>query len=297
MIWYDIREEEFEGAIKRSGGLCIIPLGCTEKHGQHLPVGTDYYETMAIVKRATELEDAVILPPGAWLGEVSCYHSVKDPKAARIRGSIGIKQSTILTVLEELCDEAWRNGFNKILIVNGHGGNTHLIKHFLRCQSYGAKNYATLSTFAIPMKKFEPQRLICTLTERKADFPYITQSDIDVLKGYANGGGYGGGHADFRETSLIMAYDKGLVAEDRFDAESGESRHRTDYLKRLGIEAANEWIADYPNAFEGKAPFGASERLGRAMTELAAEELARKIKLLKEDTEILRIARALPGEN
>ena len=41
MKWEYLREEEFEEAIERCGGLCVIPLGCLEKHGQHLPVGTD----------------------------------------------------------------------------------------------------------------------------------------------------------------------------------------------------------------------------------------------------------------
>ena len=41
MKWEYLREEEFEGAIERSGGLCVMTLGCLEKHGQHLPVGTD----------------------------------------------------------------------------------------------------------------------------------------------------------------------------------------------------------------------------------------------------------------
>ncbi|MBQ2931988.1 MAG: creatininase family protein, partial [Clostridia bacterium] len=41
MLWEHLREEEFEDAVKRSGGVCVIPLGCIEKHGQHLPQGTD----------------------------------------------------------------------------------------------------------------------------------------------------------------------------------------------------------------------------------------------------------------
>ena len=41
MLWENLREEEFKDAIKKSGGLCILPVGCLEKHGQHLPVGTD----------------------------------------------------------------------------------------------------------------------------------------------------------------------------------------------------------------------------------------------------------------
>ena len=34
MLWENLREEEFEGAIKRSGGLCVMVLGCLEKHGR-----------------------------------------------------------------------------------------------------------------------------------------------------------------------------------------------------------------------------------------------------------------------
>ena len=296
MIWYDLREEEFEGAIERSGGLCVIPLGCTEKHGQHLPVGTDYYETLNIVKRAAQLEEVMILPVEAWLGEVSCFHAVSDPGSARLRGCIGIKQSTVLTVLEELCDEVARNGFRKILIVNGHGGNIPLLRHFLRCQSYEKKPYATMTTFAMPMRELEPGRLICTLTERREDFPYITNEDISALKEYAKEGGYGGGHADFRETAFIMAYDRKLVAEDKFDAECGVSNHRTDYLKKSGIEITNGWISDFPSSFEGKAPHGCTESIGRAMTEISAELLAKKFKLLKEDEDSIRISQFLPKD-
>ena len=43
MLWENLREEEFDDAIERSGGLCVVPIGCLEKHGEHLPVGSDYY--------------------------------------------------------------------------------------------------------------------------------------------------------------------------------------------------------------------------------------------------------------
>ena len=50
MEWQNLREEEFEEAVKISGGVCVcvVPIGCVEKHGQHLPVGTDAYEAEAI---------------------------------------------------------------------------------------------------------------------------------------------------------------------------------------------------------------------------------------------------------
>ena len=108
MLWENLREEEFERAIELSGGLCVIPFGCLEKHGQHLPVGTDYFEAQSIVLGASEREEVVIFQPGAWLGEVSCFHAFEDPGEMKLRGSIAIKQETILKVLEELCDEIAR---------------------------------------------------------------------------------------------------------------------------------------------------------------------------------------------
>ena len=41
MIWEYLREEEFSNAVETSKGVCVIPMGCLEMHGQHLPVGTD----------------------------------------------------------------------------------------------------------------------------------------------------------------------------------------------------------------------------------------------------------------
>ncbi len=292
MIWDNLREEEFEGAIKKSGGLCVIPLGCLEKHGQHLPVGTDYIEAVDAALEAAKLEDVVIFPVGAWLGEVSCFHSFAEPGKARLRGCIGIKQETILKVLEELCDEIARNGFRKILILNCHGGNSAMLNHFVRCQTYTNKPYATMTAFALDFKGMEPMRLIETLTVRKEDFPYITKADMEALKKYAKTC-YGGGHADFRETALIMAHNKALVAEDRYDAESGKSNHRTDYLSELGINSANQWLANYPNSYNGLPPFGCSEGIGKAMLKLSAERLAEIFRVLKNDEDCVLSAQML----
>ena len=293
MIWDNLREEEFEGAIERSGGLCVIPFGCTEKHGQHLPVGTDYIEAMTITKAAAEIEDVVILPVGAWLGEVSCFHAFKDPGEAKLRGCIGIKQSTILTVLEELCDEVARNGFTKILIVNCHGGNIPLLNHFLRCQSYNFKPYATMMTFAFSFAEKEPQKLLCTVTERKTEFPYITAEDKETLKKYAKTG-YGGGHGDFRETAVVMSADESVVATDRYDAESGISNNRTDYLRKAGVSGVNDWLANFPTSYSAYPPFGCSKTIGDAMVKVSAERLAKTFKLLKEDVDCVRSANMLP---
>lgn len=293
MLWNDLREEEFCSAIERSRGLCVIPMGCIEKHGQHLPVGTDYFEAITVVKNAAKREEAVIFEPGAWLGEVSCFHAFDDPGKMGYRGCIGIKQETILTVLAELCDEIARNGFRKILIVNGHGGNRDLLRHFLRTQSYTRKSYATLSTFAFPFNGIAPKRLYNTVTKRQKDFSYLTEADFETLRRFAESG-TGGGHADIRETSLIMDYDTSLVAEDRYDAESGASNHRTDYLAECGVESVNSWLANYPASYEALPPYGASATIGRAMNEICSERMARIFSIIKNDEDCVRSAQMLP---
>ena len=293
MLWENLREEEFDGAIEASGGLCVIPLGCLEKHGQHLPVGTDYFEAQSIVKYAAEREEVVIFQPGAWLGEVSCFHAFDNPEEMKLRGCIGIKQETLLRVLEELCDEIARNGFRKILIVNGHGGNTTLLRHFLRTQGYTKKNYATLVTSAFAFGDIAPKRLYNTVVQRKRDFSYLTDEDILTLRRFAQSG-TGGGHADIRESCLVMDYDSSLVAQNRFDAESGKSNHRTDYLADAGVESVNSWLANYPSSYEALPPHGASSTIGRAMREVCVDRLAKIFELIKRDEDSVRSAQMLP---
>ena len=293
MIWDNLREEEFEGAIEKSKGLCVIPIGCVEKHGQHLPVGTDYIEAMTIAAEAAKLEDVVIFPIGAWLGEVSCFHAFKDPGAAKLRGCIGIKQSTILLVLEELCDEIARNGFSKILLVNNHGGNVGIINHFLRCQSYYPKPYATMTAYASPGNLCDPKNIYKTVTERRAEFPDLTDEDMEVLRKLAETG-YGGGHGHFKETAIVMSADESLVAPDRYDAEDGLSNHRTDYLRDAGINATNDWLANHPNSYSGYPPFGCSKAIGDAFVKICAETLANAYKVIKEDEDCVRSAQMLP---
>lgn len=293
MIWEALREEEFEAAIEKSGGLCVIPLGCLEKHGQHLPVGTDVYIAESVVEEAAKLEDVVILHAGPWLGEVSAFHQDADPAAVRRRGCIGIKQETILRVLEELCDEVARNGFRKVLILSSHGGNVAMLDHFLRCQTYEKKNYATMWAWAVDDDLTTPEPLLHQIRSRREEFPMITDKDIEVLEGWLPTG-YGGGHADFREAALVMADHPGLVAEDRYDAEDGRGNPRADTLLQEGLHLANAWYASSPNCYSGLPPYGCSIGIGQAMKKINAERLARIFKRIKENEDCIRIANMLP---
>lgn len=295
MLWEALREEEFPGAIEKSGGLCVIPIGCLEKHGQHLPVGTDVYIAEAVVEEAARLEDVVVLRAGPWLGEVSTFHQDKDPAAVRRMGCIGIKQETLLRILEELCDEVARNGFRKVLILSSHGGNVAMLDHFLRCQTYEKKNYATMWAWAVDDPLTEPEPLLGEILSRREEFPMITDRDIAVLESWLPTG-YGGGHADFREAAMVMAKHPGLVAEDRYDAEDGRHDPRANALLQEGLRLANSWYAGSPNCYSGLPPYGCSAGIGQAMLKINAERLARIFRRVKENEDCIRIADLLPPE-
>lgn len=295
MKWEYLREEEFEAAIERSGGLCVLPIGCMEKHGQHLPVGCDSIHARGLVELAAEQEDVVIFPTAMWLGEVTGYHALQGelPKLHRNRGGIGLKTSTLLLLLEELCDEIHRNGFRKILLVNGHGGNQQLLGQFVRAQGYEPKPYATMWTNGWATPDIRPDNMYRIVRQRQEEFSYLTEADLEAMERFARTG-TGGGHADWMETAFMYAFCPEYVAADRFEAESGASTHRTDYLKEEGIRLTRDWESNFPNAYNGYPPIGCSENIGKAMTALAAERLARIFRMLKEDEDCVRMATLQP---
>ena len=288
MLWQDLRPDQFEEAIERSKGLCVIPIGCLEKHGQHLPVGTDYFEAREHVLEAAQLEDAVVFPTGFWLGDVGGYHARKMDALNNNHGGIGIKIETMLRILEELCDEIARNGFTKILILNGHGGNIAMLKTFLKRQS--KKRYATMFASVANNTKLQPAVFVERITEDAETFPMITPQDVEVMKGWIPKG-YQGGHANFLETAGVMANHPELVAPDKYDAEDGLNNHRTDYLTELGISIHGDWSARFPNMYSGAAPHGCSESIAQAMQMIHVERLVRVFRMVKADDSCLQGAR------
>ena len=293
MLWEYLREEEFDAAIEKSGGLCVMVLGCLEKHGQHLPVGCDSIKGDGIVKEAAKLEDVVIFPTALWLGNVMGAHALtetEDIERLSKHGFIGINPHTLLTVLEELCDEIARNGFTKILILNSHGGNNALLDYFVKLQCYNKKNYATMWTGAYFLPELAPAKVLDIIRPRLADFDMLTEEDIKTLEKFAEvEPGLATGHGGFCETALVYGTHPDTVAPDRFEAENGLSTHRADFLQKEKISFGYSWSSNYPNHLNGLNPTGCTEAIGKAMVKISAERLARIFKMLKEDKEVLKM--------
>jgi creatinine amidohydrolase len=114
MRWELLNGHDFDQAVDASGGVCVLPLGSLERHGLHMPMGADYLNAHAVACLAAEQEPAVVFP-GLYLGQV-CESMAR-------RGTIALRPELLVPLLRNVCDEIARNGFTKILVLNGHGGN------------------------------------------------------------------------------------------------------------------------------------------------------------------------------
>ena len=115
--WEELTAEDFRAAIQQSKGTCLLPFGILEKHGPHLPLGTDLLNVRFAALHAAQQEFAVVFPE-YYFGQI--FEAKHEP------GTVAYSADFQLKLLQETTDEMARNGCKKIVIVNGHGGNEHL---------------------------------------------------------------------------------------------------------------------------------------------------------------------------
>ena len=267
MLWEDLREEEFRGAVKEANGVCVLPIGCVEKHGQHLPLGTDALWVGGLAKRAAEKEPAVVFP--------TMYFGEKTG-AGEFDGTIIFSAKLRFDILTETCDEIGRNGFKKILILNGHGGNGDMIGNFTRSVLYQKKDYMVFSGY-VNLGSCNPDAIL------EHGFDYLTEDDKKTLRKYGEEGHFDG-HGGFSETSRILGIRPELVRLDKMNQESGLSTKRFEEFSKHGVGTPFAWMANYPNSYSASYLPGLNERIARAQVELATEKAADMINFLKNET-------------
>jgi len=108
MTWTDV-----ENYLKTSD-MVIIPLGSTEQHGPHLPLGTDWLNALEMAKMISA-RTGVAVAPAVQVG-YSVHHS-------GFPGTLSLKPETLEQVLYETTEMLLKSGFKRILFFNMHGGN------------------------------------------------------------------------------------------------------------------------------------------------------------------------------
>jgi creatinine amidohydrolase len=236
---------DVQRAVEKSGGICIIPLGVLEKHGQHLPVGTDLIVVRELVLRAAKKEYAVVFPE---------YYFGQINEARHQPGTIAYSPELLWMMLQETLNELSRNGFKKIILVNGHGGNSSFLNYFLISQLNSRKDYTVVL--------FSPANVSELREKQSAYFQSFAPT----------------GHAGEMETSMVMATRPDLVHPDRTRIESGEDQNR---LSSLANQTSGFWwYASFPNHYHGDGSFGKTE-LGELTFEHQSDLLSRLIREFK----------------
>src|SRR6188768_3326411 len=108
MRWEELTGDEFPQAVESVGGVCLLPTSVVERHGHHMPLGTDTYIGREICSRAAEIEPAIIFPDFIYTQILEARH---------VPGTIALDAAMLLPLLENICREIARNGLKKIVIV------------------------------------------------------------------------------------------------------------------------------------------------------------------------------------
>jgi creatinine amidohydrolase len=219
--WEELTAADFQSAIKQSKNTCLLPFGIIEKHGPHLPLGTDLLDVRYAALHAAEKEYAVVFPD-YYFGQI--FEAKHQP------GTLAYSAHLQLELLQETTDEMARNGCKKVIIVNGHGGNENLLPFFAQTQLEKPHDYVV---YVLPVLDAPPGG------------PPKKSSGPDM-------------HAGESETSKMLIARPDLVHMDRANQESGADQARLKLPDDL--YTAIWWYARFPNHYSGQGAAATKER-------------------------------------
>ena len=178
MNWHEQTAPDFDV----EGILPVLCIGATEQHALHMPVGTDTLLASAVVKAAAEKAKGKILL-------LPVQHVGYSPHHRFAKGYLTLSQTTMFNYYMEICRCVFENGYKKLLIVSGHGGNQSCL------QTVVNELAAQYDYRAVLLRYWDPVR-----------------NDIRTIRESVSGGM---GHAGEFETSVMMHAHPELVKEDR----------------------------------------------------------------------------------
>jgi creatinine amidohydrolase len=115
--WGDLRSNQFPHGASHDA-IAILPVGSTEQHGPHLPVQVDTLLAFEIAKLAAaspHLPMSVQVLPALWISMAE--HHMEMP------GSLTLDLATLHAFLRCVVRSLQRQGYTRVLVLNGHGGN------------------------------------------------------------------------------------------------------------------------------------------------------------------------------
>ena len=213
--------------------VAVLPTGSTEQHGPALALGMDHVAAEAFARTATDRDDAIVLPTIP-VG-VSEHHRQFD-------GTLYVSEATFERYVRETVSSLADHGIRKVVVVNGHGGNSGALRRAAR-----------------------------TLRENRTAFapPWNWWDSVDDVA--AELFDEDGGHADAMESSLLWYLNEDLVDPDALEAaEDGASEGWGDSV--YGAELGFDTI-DFSESGAVGRPTQADPEKGREVFETGRDQL------------------------
>ena len=231
-------------AIDRKRTLALIPIAAVEQHGPHLPTGTDTIVCGAISESVEQKRsEQVLLLPTLWLG-ASAHH-------LRFGATLTADLDSYISTLCEIGRCLLDDGFERLLFLNGHGGNVDPFKVALRELQLGY-----------------PEALL-------AGGSYWSTSD-DIIAAGLDGADKGVGHACEFETCMIMHLRPELVDQEKV-ADAGPWVQDTD----LGIYVSLDMMQRTREGCTGRPDLATPEK-GAKLFEAIVERVCSVVDSLLE---------------
>jgi creatinine amidohydrolase len=247
--WEELTAGDFRQGIQQAKGTCLLPFGIIEKHGPHLPLGTDLLDVRHAALHAAEQEYAVVFPE-YYFGQI--FEAKHEP------GTVAYSAELQLRLLQETTDEMARNGCKKIIIVNGHGGNEHLLPFFAQSQLDQPHDYVV---YALVGGRNRPGG------------PGKKSTGPDA-------------HAGENETSNMLVARPDLVHLDRAASESGADQKHVSLPE--GLYTGIWWYARFPNHYAGDGSV-ATKELGEWNMKGWIDTIVEDIRAVKADDASLKL--------
>ncbi len=243
-IMHHLTRVEFEN---NSDKVVVLPIGSTEQHGPHLPLGVDYYIAEDIAKHLAKLTDIIIAPTITY-GYKSKPLSGGGPL---FKGTIDLNGETLIHLVTDILCEFARDGFNKIFIENAHFENQAFIEEAM-----------DLATAQFPKLKVVQSNWWDVLDQKTVDEIF---KDVPFP-------GWALEHAAITETSLMMYLEPDLVRTELMPTEV-----KAQALPYSVYPARHDLV---PDCGVLASPVGSTEEKGKLIVDKAIEGF---IKIFKKE--------------
>ncbi|SDQ19311.1 creatininase family protein [Natronobacterium texcoconense] len=229
--WTDVRDCETD--------LAVVPVGSTEQHGPHAPLGTDVLTAEAIADAGCErIDREVVRAPAIPIGVAEEHR--------QFPGTMWVSADTFRSYVRESVGSLASHGFERVVLVNGHGGNVDALREV------GARLTRDGDAYAVPFTWFD------AVGDHSSDM----------------------GHGGPLETALARHIVPDLVREDRIDeASEGAADGWGEWVSYANLAYDSAEFSD--NGVVGDPRQGDADR-GEELLELASAALAKLLEAVAE---------------